>query len=272
MIYITGDTHGSFKRFTKKERLKLPFEITKEDYMIICGDFGLLWSKNAEFDYNLKWLGSLPFNILFVQGNHENYDMIEEYPISNWKGGKVRHILEDKIILLERGQVFNIEGNTFFTFGGASSHDIEGGILDKHSDTYALDLKKAKKSKKFYRVLNESWWKQELPTHEEIEEAKNNLERVEYQVDYVISHCLSNHLQRLIVEYHDREGTNHNFYEPDILTDFFDEIDTKLHYKHWFCGHYHINYNIDMRHTILYKKIIPLSSDSKLIYDELSLN
>lgn len=48
--------------------------------------------------------------ILWVQGNHENYDMIEEYPIEEWNGGKVRHIARDKIILLGRGQVFNIEG------------------------------------------------------------------------------------------------------------------------------------------------------------------
>ena len=29
-----------------------------------------------------------------------------------------------------RGQVFEIEGKTFFTMGGAASHDIQDGILD----------------------------------------------------------------------------------------------------------------------------------------------
>ena len=44
MIYITGDCHGNFKRFTKKQRNKYPYEITEQDYIIVCGDFGLLWS------------------------------------------------------------------------------------------------------------------------------------------------------------------------------------------------------------------------------------
>ena len=46
MIYITGDTHADFRRFTKKQRNRLPFELTENDMVIICGDFGLLWSKN----------------------------------------------------------------------------------------------------------------------------------------------------------------------------------------------------------------------------------
>lgn len=75
MIYVTGDCHNDFGRFTRKRRIK--FE--DADY-VICGDFGLLWNKSRTFDYNLKWLSNLPFIILWVQGNHENYDMI---PIEN---------------------------------------------------------------------------------------------------------------------------------------------------------------------------------------------
>lgn len=39
--------------------------------------------------------------------------MIAEYPLEEWHGGKVRHIVRDKVILLERGQIFNIEGKSF---------------------------------------------------------------------------------------------------------------------------------------------------------------
>lgn len=39
--------------------------------------------------------------------------MIDEYPIEKWHGGNVRHIVRDKVILLERGQIFDIEGKTF---------------------------------------------------------------------------------------------------------------------------------------------------------------
>lgn len=128
MIYLTGDCHGDFGRFSRRRRMQLPFELTQKDIVIICGDMGLLWADDREFAYYKKWLSALPFTILWVQGNHENYNMIAAYPVSIWHGGKVRHIVEDKIILLERGQIFELEGKRFFTFGGASTHDIQGGF------------------------------------------------------------------------------------------------------------------------------------------------
>ena len=74
MIYVTGDCHGNFHRFAKKQLNKLPFILTENDYVIICGDFGLLWNKkDKEFEYNCKWLSSLPFTILFCEGNHEGF-------------------------------------------------------------------------------------------------------------------------------------------------------------------------------------------------------
>ena len=55
MIYITGDTHADFRRFTKKQRNRLPFELTEKDMVIVCGDFGLLWSKyDKTLEYNLE--------------------------------------------------------------------------------------------------------------------------------------------------------------------------------------------------------------------------
>lgn len=50
MIYITGDCHGDFKRFTRKHRTKLPFQLNEQDYIIVCGDFGMCWAKDAEFE------------------------------------------------------------------------------------------------------------------------------------------------------------------------------------------------------------------------------
>ena len=119
MIYITGDTHADFSRFTKRQRCRLPFELTEKDIVIVCGDFGLLWERNDKtLKYNLDWMSRLPFKILWVSGNHENYDMLEDYQLEEWHGGKVRHILRDQIIYLERGQVFKIEGKKFSPLAG----------------------------------------------------------------------------------------------------------------------------------------------------------
>lgn len=55
---------------------------------------------------------------------------LNEMPIEYWNGGKI-HRVRPSVIHLMRGQVFNLQGKMFFTFGGASSHDIQDGILDK---------------------------------------------------------------------------------------------------------------------------------------------
>ena len=152
-------------------------ELTKEDYIIICGDFGLCWAKDKTFEYHCKNFAEKPYTILWVQGNHENYDMIGEYPLEEWHGGKVRHIIRDKVILLERGQVFEIDGKTFFTFGGASSHDIQGGILDRQTVDFAEQKRRADRNYLPYRILQESWWPQELPTEGELQEGLRNLDQ-----------------------------------------------------------------------------------------------
>lgn len=56
MIYLTGDCHGDFHRFSRKQRMQLPFEMTADDFVMICGDMGLLWARDREFTYNRKWL------------------------------------------------------------------------------------------------------------------------------------------------------------------------------------------------------------------------
>lgn len=256
MIYLTGDTHKEFQRFTKNNLQHLPFTLTEQDYVIVCGDFGLLWSKDKEFEYNCDWLSRLPFPILWVQGNHENYNMIKEYPLEEWNGGKVRHIVRNKIILLERGQVFDIDGHRFFTFGGAKTHDTQGGILDPDSPNYKQEEKEAKRSNLPYRIKNVSWWEQELPSAEEMEEGLHNLEKVNFTVDYVVTHCASNSTQRKIEAQYN--PLFHHTLTSDVLTDYFEELEKRLHYKHWYCGHYHDDVVVDEKHTVLYLTMVPL--------------
>ncbi len=60
-----------------------------------------------------------------------------------------------------RGQVFTINGKTFFTFGGAQSHDISDGILETDDPRIAewqYDYCK------MFRINHISWWQEELPS------------------------------------------------------------------------------------------------------------
>ena len=129
MIYITGDIHGSPERLGVHSFYEQK-EMTRDDVVIICGDFGMVWEESGESaseQYWLKWLEDKPFTTVFVCGNHENFDRLYQYPVKEWHGGKV-HEIRPHVLHLMRGEVFDIEGLKFFAFGGASSHDIRDGI------------------------------------------------------------------------------------------------------------------------------------------------
>ena len=165
--------------------------MTKEDYVIICGDFGGVWNKeveNKEEKHLLDWLEEKPFTTLFVDGNHENFDRLYSYPVELWHRGKV-HKIRPSVIHLMRGQIYEIDGKSFFTFGGASSHDIESGILDPEDPDFKEKKKWLDREWRSYRVNHITWWAQELPSEEEMQEGRANLAAHDNQVDFIVTHC-----------------------------------------------------------------------------------
>lgn len=143
MIYITGDTHSDFSRFTE-ENFPIQSEMTKDDYIIICGDFGGVWTFEEESSREkeaLDWLNNKNFTTLFVDGNHENYTRLYNYPIEELKGGKV-HKIRDSVLHLMRGEIFDIDNKKIFAFGGARSHDIQDGILNLDEEEKIYEYRK----------------------------------------------------------------------------------------------------------------------------------
>lgn len=257
MIYITGDTHADFRRFTKRNFPEQD-EMDKTDYVIIAGDFGGVWydpnnSKYAKAEnYNLDELDSRSFTTLFIPGNHENYDrlMSDEFPEIDWCGGKVKQI-RPSVLMLMRGEMYTIDGLNIFTFGGASSHDITDGILDVSDPNWKKKAKQLDKQGKFrYRVKGLSWWENELPTEEEMRHGIDTLDQNGWKCDYVITHCASSSTQALL---------SHGEYKPDLLTQYLEEIRWKLDYKKWFFGHYHDNRAINDQDILLYEQIIRIA-------------
>ena len=245
MIYITGDTHGDWMSRLRTNAFPEQKEMTKDDYVIVCGDFGI-WHDTNQERHNLKWLDDKPFTTLFVDGNHENFDRLYTMPVSEWNGGNV-HFIRPHIIHLMRGQVFEIDGVSLFTFGGASSHDIQDGILEKN------DPRVSEWSKipfKMFRVNHSSWWKEELPSEEEMNEGIQNLEKHNNKIDFIITHCGATSSIALY---------SMGDYKPDILTNYFEEIRQKVNFKKWFMGHYHDNHAINDKEIILYEQIVRIS-------------
>ena len=125
MIYVTGDTHADYDiSKLNTENFPQQKQLTKSDYVIICGDFGLVWDASRREDYWQKWLTNKNFTTLFVDGNHENFDALRMIPHEEKFGGLV-HRITPSIYHLERGQVFDIDGCKIFTMGGARSVDKE---------------------------------------------------------------------------------------------------------------------------------------------------
>ncbi|WP_242984384.1 metallophosphoesterase family protein [Clostridium sp. chh4-2] len=243
MIYITGDCHGDYRRFNTEQFPQQRY-MTKDDYVIICGDFGF-WDNSREQLYWRKWLENKPFTTLWVDGNHENYDLLKEYPSVSWKGGKVQFITPS-IIHLMRGQIYRIDGCRFFTFGGASSHDIEGGILDPFAPDFAKQKKRLRKELLCYRVNHVSWWKEEMPEEAEYEEGIRNLEEHDWTVDFIITHCCSSSTQSLITR---------GSYKEDSLTEFFERIKNRCSFRKWYFGHYHDEKEIGGGEILVYESI-----------------
>ena len=120
MVYITGDTHGDMNRFGGSVAKKLG----RGDTLIICGDFGFIWSGGKDEATNLKKLSEKKYNICFIDGTHENFKLLNSAEVSEWNGGKVHH-LGGNLYHLMRGQVYTIEGKKYFTMGGGESPDID---------------------------------------------------------------------------------------------------------------------------------------------------
>lgn len=254
MIYITGDCHSDFRRFST-DIFPEQKEMTKDDVVIITGDFGGVWyQENSEYikkeNYWLDWLDSKPFTTVFVCGNHENFDRLYSYPIKEWNGGKV-HEIRPSVLHLMRGEVFTIEDKKFFAFGGASSHDISDGILDYEDPDWRYKAKALDKQGKYmYRIKGLSWWTQELPTEKEMHNGINNLAAHGNKIDFLLTHSPSASVTALM---------GHGMYKQDILTKYLEEIRCNTEYTRWFFGHMHKNQQVNDKDICLYEQIIRIT-------------
>lgn len=220
MIYVTGDTHGDHRRFCMKEIER----ISSEDSLIVCGDFGYIFRGNEKENEYMEFLAELPFQILFVDGNHENFDLIGSYPVDSWCGGKVHIIRKNnlgipKVIHLMRGQVYEIQEKKIFTFGGG----------------YSID--------RYMRTAGYSWWSQEMPTDQEMQEAIRNLKKHHYSVDYIITHTAPEDTMSLFHPFHAEEKQLNNFLEW---------VRENTKYEHWYFGHLHRDEDLWRNQSVLW--------------------
>lgn len=204
MIFATGDMHGDYDIFLQK-KFK---QINEGDTLIVCGDFGFIWNGDSKERKTLDKLARKKFNILFVDGTHENFDLLDSYPVVDFAGGKA-HKIRDNIFHLMRGQVFEIEGEKIFAMGGGESPDID------------------------IRFDDGTWSDNEIPTRDEMREGALNLEKYKFKVDYIITHEPAQKI-KYFLKLKDSET-------PRVsgLNAYFQELSANCEFTRWFFGSLH---------------------------------
>lgn len=283
-IFVTGDCHGDLLHLSnvnyKKYQKELKSSNKNENFLIICGDFGFIWdyskvnfNANKKYPYmedgvlvcddvfdksefkwenneteqeknNLDIINNKPFTTLFVDGNHENFDRLyNDYEVVDFMGGKA-HKIRDNIYHMMRGEVFNILGYKFFTFGGAKSHDIIDGIIDGSDPNWQKkSLAMDKCGMYMHRVKGISWWEEELPNKKEMDYGLKNLKKYNNKVDYIITHQPTYRMMGDVAK---------SVNDFNKFTTYLGKIDNIVEFKEWFCGHMHMDKIFDTKHRILY--------------------
>lgn len=226
MVYVTGDMHGEDARWYDRQLRQLK----KGDTLLICGDFGYVWNGSKREKKDLEYLGSRPYAIGFLDGTHENFDLLNSYRQTVWNGGRV-HRISGTLFHLIRGQIFTIEGHRYFVFGGGESPDKE------------------------IRLEQHSWWREELPSPAEMAEGAENLDEVDCKVDYILTHEPPSMVKSAILL---RSGQADRVSK---LNGYLEEVDRSCAFRHWYFGSIHEDRTVTPRHTALFRKIIPVGED-----------
>ena len=223
-IFVTGDTHSDplprFKALCRQTEEEGGASLTKEDVVIIAGDFGVIWGdgtpKDARIeDYILDTLERMPFTTLFIDGNHENFNRLMRFPVESGYGGKVGVLRPSVLHLRQRGHVYTIDGRKIWCFGGGISVD------------------------KNYRSEGISWWSQEEPSTAEYCYGLNQLEKHNWEVDFVVTHAGPSGAVDAMGLPPLRESFGDKVYEYDPVSPYLEHVSRKLRFKKWFFGHYH---------------------------------
>lgn len=220
MIYVTGDVHGDLKDLESRDIGR----IKKGDVLIITGDFGFIWDNSKSEIKNLKKLSKKKFDILFVEGVHENFEMLRNFEECDVYGAKARKIT-DNIYCLNRGEIYTIGEKTVFALGGGAHEDV------------------------YEKFDNDPLRNPSLPTDEELQHSVRNLQAHQKKVDYVITHEAPASIKRMI-----RRDSNIN--DMNIF------LDTLLHNiqcEKWYFGSLHTDRVVFSHMECVYQNVHKLN-------------
>ena len=228
MVYITGDTHGDLGRLSGSAVRRLK----KGDTLIVCGDFGFVWYGDKRDAQALKALSRRKFTVAFVCGVHENYDLLSGYPTVEWAGGKAQQLC-DNVYHLLRGEVYTIEGERYFAFGGGEE-EADARLREQSGTAF----------------------EQAMPSGEEMTHGMDTLTAYDNTVDYIITHTPS--------------GKASGYLSPRGRTErlggmhmYLNRIEETVTFRRWFFGSVHLDKRLSLRHEAVFMRVLPVREPTK---------
>ena len=229
MIYLVGDTHATLDISKLSELQKIA---TEKDIIIVLGDFGLPGFSKDKDRFLMEHYARFKCKILFIDGNHEHFDKLSNYAVTQWNGGNVQFITKN-VIHLMRGEIYIIDGIKFLTCGGALSID------------------------KYARTEHINWFKEEELNYQEFNHMIENLSKHNNKVDFILTHTPPQNVVNMM------------FPPYKVIRDntaiALDELEDRVEYKKWISGHLHMDKVLfDNKHIILYNNIMTIEDLEKI--------
>ncbi len=219
MIYVTGDMHGDPERLSNPALRRLK----KGDILLVCGDFGFVWDGSAAEEKRLRRIGRQKYTIAFLDGRHENFDRLAAYPVTTWNGG-LAQVLNDRLVHLLRGEIYTLEGQRIFAFGGGESDDRD------------------------FRIPGKSWWPEEMPTAAEMQHGLDRLAAENNRVDVILSHMPP---RSSAARLNPRSAM-------DGVSLFLGGLEDTVQCRDWFFGALHQDRPIGAQRRAVFRDIVPL--------------
>lgn len=239
-VFVTGDKHGDY---TLVKNFCLKWNTSKDDLLIVLGDNGVNYYGHGR-DTKLKHkLEFLPITFFMIKGNHDRRPDLEKYDLIEAKHELVRGevFVEKEFPSLLFSKTFG--GYQFKLFDQWVNSYVIGGA-------YSVD--------KWYRlqmaakgIENLHWFADEQLSKEEMDAVDTEIPE---NTQIILSHtCPYKYIPRdMFLSQIDQSTVD------DTMEHWLDNIENKVNYDKWYCGHWHTDRIVD-RLRFMYNDIISLN-------------
>lgn len=248
--FITGDKH---RNFTDVKRFCSAMDTRRKDALIILGDAGFNYYGDKRDDKLKEEILSLNITLFCIHGNKEDRPQnVGTYGIRSFCGGKVYY--EPKypnIYFAIDGEIYTFEGKRYMVVGGAHSVDKMRCIEENKpffADEMPNDVIKARVENRLAAENNSIYG---MMTHT-------------CPIDYLPTEMFMSTKQNAEIKRKPKKTKSKKLFKPDIdrsTEEWLGRLERSLDYEIWYCGHYHIDKQID-KVNMMCNEIRPLHLQS----------